>query len=320
VSPTGAPRPAVSVAMLVYGHEAFVGEAIESVLAQSFDDWELVIAEDRSPDKSYEIAAEYAAQHPDRIRLLPRPEENLGGRRNFARLLQACRGTFLSQLDGDDYFTDPARLAVMTEVLESDPDLAWAFHGVEQVDEHGRPNGTRITGDPNARYDRFDLLRKCPAASAGVLHRRPERFDLPQYFWDSPVGDWALHMMLTGERAFAYVDRMMAVHRVHGGGIWSQAGAQGHLDIRARGRRAIMNAFDEPPVAFVESMEFVDRFDLGRVLEREGDSKGALEVYAWCRANLDRAPEGFPKGRLRRRWLRARVRSLMGGTRSLSGA
>lgn len=312
MSSAGAPRPRVSVAMLVYGHEAFVAQAIESVLAQRYDDWELVIAEDLSPDDSYRIAAEYAAQHPDRIRLLPRPDTNLGGRHNFVRVLEACRGRFVSQLDGDDFFTDPERLTVMTEVLEADDELAWAFHGVEQVDRQGRPNGTRIAGVPGARYDRFDLLRKCPAASSGVLHRRPERFEFPPYFYASPVGDWAAHMMLTGTKQFAYVDRFMSVHRVHDGGVWSQAGAQGHLEIRTRGRRALMQAFEEPPVEFVEQMEFVDRFDLGRIFEREGDSKAALETYSWCRANLDRAPDDFPRGRLRRRWLRARVRSLVG--------
>lgn len=303
---TATPRPLVSVAMVTYNHERYLAEAIESVLAQTCDDWELVIAEDRSPDGTRAIAERYAAEHPGRIRVLP-GEENLGGRKNFARALEATRGRYVSQLDGDDWFTDPERLAVMVDVLEGDPSLAWAYHGVREVDEHGADLGPDRIGDARRRLDRFDVLRICPAASCGVLHRRPARWDFPAWWWASPVGDWALHLHLTGDRQIAYVDRFMAAHRNHGGGIWGGESEVQQIRRRAEIRAVLAAAFEPVPERVLAVAAFTDRFQLGRAFERSGRPREAAAEYGWCLAHLADAPQGFSRSRLRRRRLRAQV-------------
>ncbi|QDU68456.1 glycosyltransferase family 2 protein [Engelhardtia mirabilis] len=305
-----AERPLVSVVMVTYKHEAFIAEAIESVLAQELDDWELVIGEDCSPDGTRAIAERYAAQHPGKIRVLT-TDENLGGRRNFARTLEATRGRYLSQLDGDDYFTDPARLAVMVDVLERDDSLAWAYHGVREVDAVGRDLHLDRIGDASRRLNRLDVLRICPAASCGVLHRRPEVWDFPQWWWDSPVGDWALHLLLTGEREIAYVDRFMAAHRNHGGGMWGGDSEVKQVRLRAKIRAAIAPGVPDIPERLLAEAAFTDRYELGRAFERSGRPREACAEYAWCRSAAAQAPAGFKHGRLRARWLRSKLRGLL---------
>lgn len=304
------PRPLVSVAMVTYKHEAFLAEAVESVLAQDLDDWELVIGEDCSPDGTRAIAERYAAAHPGKIRVVT-ADENVGGRRNFARTLEACRGKFLSQLDGDDYFTDPTRLERMVGVLDGDDSLAWAYHGVKEVDADGADIGPDRIGDAAKRLDRLDVLRICPAASCGVLHRRPERWDFPQWWWDSPVGDWSLHMHLTGDREIAYVDRFMSAHRNHGGGVWGGDGEVKQIRLRAKIRAALSGAFDPVPRDLLDRAEFEDRFALGRAFERSGRTREALDEYNWCAQRLDRAPASFSRARLRKRRLRTRLKALV---------
>src|SRR5438093_892048 len=87
--------PKVSVAMVTYNHEKFIGQAIENVLAQrtSFP-IELVIGEDCSTDRTREIVESFARKFPNIVRLLP-IAPNMGPGRNFIRTLQACTGDYI---------------------------------------------------------------------------------------------------------------------------------------------------------------------------------------------------------------------------------
>src|SRR5262249_57206037 len=85
----------VSVLVLAYNHERFVGQTLESVLSQQVGfDWEVVIGEDCSTDGTAAVVRRYANRHPERIRVLPR-ERNLGMHRNFVDTWAACRGQYI---------------------------------------------------------------------------------------------------------------------------------------------------------------------------------------------------------------------------------
>lgn len=114
---------AVSVIMLAYNQEAYIAQAIESVLAQQTGfRYELLIGDDASPDGTGEIAEDYARRYPDRIRVFRRPE-NLGASRNAYELLCQAQGRYLAFCEGDDYWTAPDKLAVQYAFLEEHPDL-----------------------------------------------------------------------------------------------------------------------------------------------------------------------------------------------------
>ena len=92
--------PLVSVITAAYNAEAFIGETIASVKAQSLTDWELLVADDASADRTATIVAAAAAEDP-RIRLL-RLEKNGGVARARNAALAAARGRFIAFLDRDD--------------------------------------------------------------------------------------------------------------------------------------------------------------------------------------------------------------------------
>lgn len=130
---------AVSVIMLAYNQEAYIAQAIESVLAQQTGfRYELLIGDDASPDGTGEIAEDYARRYPDRIRVFRRPE-NLGASRNAYELLCQAQGRYLAFCEGDDYWTAPDKLAVQYAFLEEHPDLIGCTHRCVVVDEHGDP-------------------------------------------------------------------------------------------------------------------------------------------------------------------------------------
>ena len=120
--------PRVSVHCITYQQEDYVGEAIDGALAQDFDDWELVIADDGSSDRTLEIAREYEDRHPQRIRVLSQDNQNDTGKRNYLRALAECRGEFIAGLDGDDLWTSPEKLRRQVELMESRPEVSACFH------------------------------------------------------------------------------------------------------------------------------------------------------------------------------------------------
>ena len=113
--------PTISVLMLAYNHGQWIGEAIESVLAQRTDEpFELIVGEDCSTDDTRAIALEWQRRHPDRIRVLY-ADTNAGMAANFRRLVDAARGEFLAYCEGDDYWCHPAKLDAQAALLRADP-------------------------------------------------------------------------------------------------------------------------------------------------------------------------------------------------------
>lgn len=117
--------PTVSVVIPCYDQASFLGEAVESVLAQTFTDWEIVIVDDGSPDDTATVAHDLIARNLDhRIRLVRQANAGLARARNAG--IEVARGRYILPLDADDML-DPRMLAATVEVLETRPDIAIAY-------------------------------------------------------------------------------------------------------------------------------------------------------------------------------------------------
>ena len=157
--------PRVSVIVIFYQAERFLGEALDSVLGQSFSSWELLLVDDGSSDGSVAIAADAVRRAPDRIRLLQHEggaNRGMGASRNLG--IRNARGEFIAFLDSDDAWMRN-KLTEQIEVFDREPDAALVY---------GR---TRIwrsweAGDAAARSDFYYEL--------GVEPGR--RYDPPRLF------------------------------------------------------------------------------------------------------------------------------------------
>jgi glycosyltransferase involved in cell wall biosynthesis len=155
-------RPLVSIITPIFDAERFLPEAVESVLAQTYPEWELLLVNDGSADRSGEIARRYAALYPARIRVL----EHEGGRnrglsasRNLG--LRHAAGRYLTFLDADDVYL-PHAIEREVAVLEARPEAAAVCGNLQFW--YG------WTGDPrDARRDFVSRLK----VPTGVLHRPP---------------------------------------------------------------------------------------------------------------------------------------------------
>jgi hypothetical protein len=118
--------PRISVLLTAHNREAFIAESIESVLAQTETDFELIVADDRSSDGTVDIVTRYARRDP-RIRVSVNPA-NLGQFENRRHVASLATGRFLKYHDSDDVMY-PHCLAAMVEPLEAEPRAAFALSG-----------------------------------------------------------------------------------------------------------------------------------------------------------------------------------------------
>jgi glycosyltransferase involved in cell wall biosynthesis len=150
------PQPRVSVIMAVYNEEAFLAEAVGSVLAQSFADFELIISDDGSTDRTAAIARALAARDPERVRFL-HADANQGKPFALNRALAVSRGELIAWLDGDDVML-PGKLARQVAALDADPAAAGCSHDAEIFDSD---TGRAIGGFS-------DVMNGAPLHSGGI--------------------------------------------------------------------------------------------------------------------------------------------------------
>ena len=149
--------PMVSVLMPVYNAERYLSQAIDSILAQTYTDLELVIQDDSSKDCSYQIALGYAAADP-RINVLPSHAINLGEAEARNSLLAAARGKFITWLDADDV-SDHRRLQIQLNFLLSHPEFDAVGTGMVLTDENLVPiERQSFPAESNLQRDRPNLL------------------------------------------------------------------------------------------------------------------------------------------------------------------
>jgi glycosyltransferase involved in cell wall biosynthesis len=118
--------------MPVYNGQAFLHQAIDSVLAQSFESWELIISDNASTDQTQAICEEYARNYENIC--YTRQETNIGAFANFANLLSLARGEYFKWIAYDDYIA-PAFAARMVALLDSEPDTVLCTSDVRVVKE-----------------------------------------------------------------------------------------------------------------------------------------------------------------------------------------
>jgi glycosyltransferase involved in cell wall biosynthesis len=211
-----------TVILLTYEHEKFIAQAIEGVLMQETEfEFELIITEDYSRDRTREIILDYQKRHPEKIRLLLSPH-NLYSHEVFTRAVAVARGKYVAMLDGDDYWTSPHKLQKQVDFLDSNPDFAICFHNVLLVYENGCREPALFNSPEQKIVSTItDLLRSNFMATASVMFRRGLFRDFPPGYYRLPFGDWPLHVYNAAEGKIGYLSETLGVYRQHGGGHWS---------------------------------------------------------------------------------------------------
>lgn len=173
--------PLVSVVVPVFNRVDFLDEAIESVMAQTYSNWELILVDDGSSDGSFEKENEWATRYPEKIRCVThegRVNRGISATRN--RGTQAARGTYIASLDSDDMWV-PEKLEKQIQILKKFPEaglvvgstLYW-HPGEPQLDRlllAGGPNDVLVQ-PPQLFYEMYPMGKGTAPSMNTVLLRK----------------------------------------------------------------------------------------------------------------------------------------------------
>ncbi len=191
--------PLVSFVIPCHNAERFLGEAIQSVLEQVYDDFEVIVVDDGSTDHTRQLVETF---DDPRIRYIYQENRGPGGARNTGAA--AAKGDYLAFLDADDIAL-PHRLAAQLKVLEDDPSLSVVGSGYAWIDEDDQ----RIPWNAHSwqRWpelnDLANWLFDCPLVPSATMLRRAVWADVGGFEEDLRGGeDWNfwLRLVLTGHR------------------------------------------------------------------------------------------------------------------------
>lgn len=204
----------VSVFILTYNQEKFIGQTIESILEQNTDfPYQLVIGEDYSTDGTRSICEKYANSNPEKIKLLP-SERNLGLINNFIRTLKECDGKYVAICDGDDYWIDPLKLQKQVIFLENNADYSIVFTGIKFLYPNGDSHEVvwhELKGTSN--FEDLIFSNFIPSVTALFRNKQGEE-NFPNWIYRFPYGDWPIYLWATknGDK-IKYLDEVTAVYR-----------------------------------------------------------------------------------------------------------
>lgn len=174
--------PTVSVVVPAYNAAAFVGRALDSILAQTFQDWEIVLVNDGSTDETEAVVNRYARRIGRRLRCFRQPNAGCGAARN--RGIDAARGRFVAFLDADDEFL-PRKLERQLGLFQARPELGLVFSDMALVDLDGQRHDSAFDRDPT-------VVRHVPTECLGDAYHvcSPDFFEylLRRYFIPTIVG------------------------------------------------------------------------------------------------------------------------------------
>jgi glycosyltransferase involved in cell wall biosynthesis len=154
----------VAIGIPVYNGEDYIEETLELLLAQTFEDFEIIVSDNCSTDRSPQIVKDYAVQD-DRI-LYTRTEQNLGATPNFNRTFLLSRSPYFTWKAHDDR-PQPAYLAKCVEVLDRDPGVVLSHSASIPIDDKGEPL-------------RFDAGRGCFIYEPGGYEVPPDQVHLAE--------------------------------------------------------------------------------------------------------------------------------------------
>lgn len=293
------PRPLVSVLVITYNHERYLGQALDSALGQATGfPVEVVVGEDGSTDGTRAVLEAYRSAHPGRVRALVR-ERNLGMLPNFVDTFRACTGRYVALLEGDDYWTDPGKLQLQVDLLEGDPTLSSTFHNVEVVHEGGeRPNHLFHRRPLKPRFSLRDVVGEFFVPTCSTVFRSG-LWAFPEWFVTMPMGDWPLHVLNAEHGELGYVDRVMGAYRVHGGGVWTGARRERTLERTLEAVAVVDRHLDYRFAKELGRLAAGTEHKLARTLLKDGKPRDALR-------HARRAWRGAP---LRPRYLRDLLRA-----------
>ena len=217
----------VTIASTTYNMEAFIGEAIESWLAQKTTfPFDVVISDDGSTDRTCDIVREYAGKYPN-IRLIS--TGHIGKMPNFIRSLKESKGKYVALCDGDDYWVDPYKLQKQFDFMESHPDFSECFTNSWVLDTstgERKIAKTHLWDEADTegllQHRDDDNVQMSPGHTSTFFFRNQFLQEYPGWMYGDVMTDFPLYMLMSRYGRAKFINDMTSVYRHRPDGVSSK--------------------------------------------------------------------------------------------------
>ena len=212
--------PAISVGMPVFNGERYIAQSIQSVLDQTFTDFELIISDNASTDRTEEICRDFANVD-SRIRYI-RNADNIGAAKNYNQLVKLARGKYFRWSNADDLLAPELHDRCFGK-LEAHPDAVLAYGKTDIIDEHGkklRSYDDNLHLPQSSAFERFRLFQE-KVGLTNIIYglMRTEAVRQTNIFGDGtlPAADISFMAELTLHGKFLESPETLFYRRMHSG-------------------------------------------------------------------------------------------------------
>lgn len=204
--------PKVSVCVITYNHERFIGECLQSIIDQKTNfDFEVIVGDDCSNDGTRDVIRDLERRYPGKIRPVFQ-EQNIGGGCNNYRVVhRLARGAYIAHMDGDDMM-EPGKLQLQSDFLDQYTECSMVAHGAFYLGLDGRKS-VRVAKHRSAIAGINELLEhQCYFTHSSKMYRssiRDKSWALNQNIFI----DFELHIECAGEGSIGYIDMPLVTYR-----------------------------------------------------------------------------------------------------------
>lgn len=203
-------NPKISVIMPAYNAEAYISDAIESILVQTYGDFEFIIMDDGSKDRTLEIIKKY---DDSRIRLIQN-ESNLGIIKTLNKGISESRGKYIARMDADDVSL-PERFRLQVEFLEANPQVALVGGQFSYIDGNGKIFAHEKVPTDNDTLQK-QLLKYCCFAHPTVMINATVLKEIGGYNEQTRhAEDYELWLRIAEIHKLANLSESILLYRVH---------------------------------------------------------------------------------------------------------
>ncbi|MEI8248965.1 MAG: glycosyltransferase [Candidatus Taylorbacteria bacterium] len=208
--------PIVSVIMPAFNREKYIAESIQSVLAQTFKEFELIIIDDGSKDKTLEIARGF--QNDQRMRIFVN-EKNMGIAKTRNRGLELARAELIAPLDSDDVWLDQNKLKKQVEFMNANPDYCMLGGGIMHMDTDSK-HVKKVLFPIYDSTIRKIALQFNPFPQSTLIYRKKVALACGGYSSEYEIcDDYDLWLKMGQKCKFTNIPQVLAGYRIHGGNI-----------------------------------------------------------------------------------------------------
>lgn len=212
--------PRVSVVMGTYNQERYVREALDSIGAQTYRDYEIIVVDDASTDGTVDILKSYGGA----LRLFELPVNSGGCQFTRNRGIKEARGEFIAFLDHDDAW-HPRKLEQQVRFMDAHPAIPLSHTYCRLMDEGSHVLNIRHEGRLRPTGDIYrDLLNHCFITMCTVMARRSLFDDVGYFDEDLPVvsEDYEFFLRVATRHPIGFMDEVLAFYRKSASGITSR--------------------------------------------------------------------------------------------------